>query len=501
MKFLRLFILVLSIGLFAACHSHDAHDHDHDHDEVFLQITSYTQGLELFAEAAPFTTGQPSDILAHFTCLPDFKPLEQAQITMSLIVGSHGIRQTVDKAYKPGIYRFRLTPEVAGNARLLVEVKAGDVQWNMEINNLRVFDDAHDAIHHAEARMIDDPNGIVFTKEQGWKVDFATALPQNQGAGQVIRSMGQLQNLPSDEITLVAQTNGVVMFTGLETVEGQSVRAQQALMRISGGGMAENNIGMRYAEATNNYQKAKADYDRAVLLAADKIVSEKELLQLRNEYDNARILWENLSKHFQSGSQVVSSPLTGFVKELLVSNGEYVESGTPLLKVGTTNRFMLHVDVPQRYYPLMNKISMANIRCPYSKQIFGLDELKGRIISRGQHAGPDNFMLPVHLEIENPGLWAGGSFVEVFLQTTSEAGGLFVPNTAIMESQGVFYVFVQLTPELFAIREVKTAETDGKQTRITGGLKEFERVVTRGAIWVKLAQSSGALDPHAGHVH
>jgi hypothetical protein len=30
---------------------------------------------------------------------------------------------------------------------------------------------------------------------------------------------------------------------------------------------------------------------------------------------------------------------------------------------------------------------------------------------------------------------------------------------------------------------------------------DSERIVTKGAILVKLAQSSGALDAHSGHVH
>ncbi len=60
---------------------------------------------------------------------------------------------------------------------------------------------------------------------------------------------------------------------------------------------------------------------------------------------------------------------------------------------------------------------------------------------------------------------------------------------------------MQVTPELFEKREVKTGITDGIKTEILSGLSTHERIVTKGAFLVKLAQSSGALDPHAGHVH
>lgn len=505
MKIYKVILLVLIAGTFVACRNNHAEEHDHgnEHGEVFSQIISYTNELELFAEAKPFVVGEESDILAHFTLLPEFKPLDSASITLSLIVGTQGIRQTVDKPYKPGIYRFSLKPETAGKGRLLVEAKAQaqGKELRMEIPGIIVYSDAHDAIHEAEASQVQDPNGIVFTKEQGWKVDFATSLPQKGGAGQIIKTSARMENLPSEDVTLVAHTNGIVALSGLDALEGRDVIAGQPLMRVSGGGLAENNIMVRFSEASGNYQRAKADYERAQILAADKIVSEKELAQALNEYENARAVYENLKKHFKGDGQVISSPFNGFIKELLVANGDYVEAGTPLLRIGKQGRLLFHADVPQRYYPVMEQIESASIRCPYSGKVYSLEELNGRIVAKGKHANNDNYLLPVHFEANNPGQWATGGFAEVFLKTRNVAQGVFIPNSALMESQGVYYVFVQLSPELFVKREVKTGLSDGINTCIESGLGENERVVIKGAIWVKLAQSSAALDPHAGHVH
>jgi hypothetical protein len=38
-------------------------------------------------------------------------------------------------------------------------------------------------------------------------------------------------------------------------------------------------------------------------------------------------------------------------------------------------------------------------------------------------------------------------------------------------------------------------------TEIKTGLNSGERVVTKGAILIKLAQATGTLDAHSGHVH
>jgi multidrug efflux pump subunit AcrA (membrane-fusion protein) len=54
---------------------------------------------------------------------------------------------------------------------------------------------------------------------------------------------------------------------------------------------------------------------------------------------------------------------------------------------------------------------------------------------------------------------------------------------------------------LFEKRLVVPGVTDGRNTRINSGINSGERIVTNGAISLKLAQGTGALDPHAGHVH
>ncbi|MCK7461958.1 MAG: hypothetical protein MZU84_07820 [Sphingobacterium sp.] len=58
-----------------------------------------------------------------------------------------------------------------------------------------------------------------------------------------------------------------------------------------------------------------------------------------------------------------------------------------------------------------------------------------------------------------------------------------------------------MTPELFEKREVLPGVTDGIRTEILKGIFENERIVTQGAVFIKLAQSTGTLDAHSGHVH
>jgi len=110
-------------------------------------------------------------------------------------------------------------------------------------------------------------------------------------------------------------------------------------------------------------------------------------------------------------------------------------------------------------------------------------------------------MIPVILQIDNKGSFVPGGFVELYLKFISNTVALTVPNTALLEEQEQFFVMVQVTPELFEKRVVQLGATDGIKTEVLGGLDQSERIVSKGAMLVKLAQAAAALDPHSGHVH
>jgi hypothetical protein len=143
----------------------------------------------------------------------------------------------------------------------------------------------------------------------------------------------------------------------------------------------------------------------------------------------------------------------------------------------------------------------ANIRTLQDNQLYSLKKLNGKVLSYGRTTNDDNYLIPVSLQIDNTGNFVSGGFVEIYLKTLTNAQANTVPNEALLEEQGIFFVYVQITPELFEKREVKIGATDGAKTEILNGLTANERIVSRGAILVKLAQATGTLDAHSGHVH
>lgn len=76
-----------------------------------------------------------------------------------------------------------------------------------------------------------------------------------------------------------------------------------------------------------------------------------------------------------------------------------------------------------------------------------------------------------------------------------------VPNEALVEESGNFFVYKQLSPVLFEKVQVVRGESNGRLTVIESGLQGDETIVGSGAVILKLAQAAGSLDAHSGHVH
>ena len=466
-----------------------------------IRLTSYSSQFEVYAEADPFVVGKTGNVLSHFTFLSDFKALENAVVTIRLIIGDKQISQTLEKPTRKGIYSFDVNPSVPGNGKIVFEVKDTLGKSDYLESSVIVFSDQQEADAEAVKLEPSKTNTVVFTKEQSWKIDFSTNYPVIQPFGQVIKTTAQIQSALDDEIIISARTTGIVKFSGSNVLEGLSVSSGQTLFSISGSGLSENNSALRYTEALNNYLKTKADYERQAELAKDKIVSEKELLSTKNEYDNATAIYEMLNKNFNASGQNVSSPASGYVKHLFVKNGQYVEAGQPVISVSKNKIFLLRADIQQKYASVTDKIQSANLKMAGNDKTYTLEELNGKVIAVGRNSNSDNYLIPVSLQIDNTAGFIPGNFVEVYLKTISNNKAVVVPNTALLEEQGNFFVFVQITPELFEKREAKVGSTDGLSCEIITGLNPGERIVTRGTIMVKLAQASGALDPSSGHNH
>ncbi|MDR1347937.1 MAG: efflux RND transporter periplasmic adaptor subunit [Prevotellaceae bacterium] len=344
-------------------------------------------------------------------------------------------------------------------------------------------------------------DAIVFTKKQQNKTDFATEDVRIEPFDAIIRTAAQVLPSQGDEKIVTAKAGGTVVFSADFAVDGKAVKAGQYLFSIESGGLADDNFGIRYAEAENEYSRAKKEYERKLDLEKDRIVSKQDLIKAETEYKNAENIYNNLRKSFSGGKQTISAPISGFITGMQVRNGEYVETGQPVLIISQNSNLFIKAELSPKYFSALGEITSTNIHVMNTNITYSLEELNGKVLSFGKSADISNPLIPVVFQVNNSISLLPGSIVELYIKTRTNKRAITVSNEAIIEEMGNYFVFVELTGETFEKRAVTKGATDGLRTEITNGLSAGERVVSKGAILIKLTQSAEELDAHSGHSH
>ena len=339
---------------------------------------------------------------------------------------------------------------------------------------------------------------VAFSKEQSWKIDFATAVVEKQNFGGAVKVVAKVVATPQDFTTIVATTSGKVQFVG-NVVEGKEVVAGEPLFYLEGGDVTDNDAAVKYAEAESNYLLAKSDYERKKLLFNDMVVSERELEAAEALYKQAEARYKSLNRSFGNGKVTLKAVKNGYIASLLVSNGDYVEPGTPIATVQCNGNYNIVAELPVRFAPQMRNIADVNIVLP-TGEAFSMNSAGGSVVAVGSAANGCN-MLPLTISAGAIDGVVPGSIVTLYITSVSDTKAVVVPRTALVEEMGNFFVFVQNNPISFEKRAVEVGATDGIMVQVLDGVAAGERVVTKGAVSLKLSQGAAALDPHAGHVH
>ena len=314
----------------------------------------------------------------------------------------------------------------------------------------------------------------------------------------VIHTSGKVLSASCDETTVVATISGRVSYKN-HVSEGLKVAGGTALFSITSAGMQVAD-GDPVQRARIDYERAERDYTRARLLIKDKIISEKDLAVAKAEYEAARLTYTSVQKTRSAGGVVVTAPRGGYVKQCLVAGGDYVEAGQPLAVITQNKHLYLRAEIPEREFKELNKIRCAKFRTSYSDRLYDITDMGGHIQSYGRSAEVNNSYIPVVFEFNNTGDVVQGSYAEIYLITQERENVLTLPLTALTEEQGVHYIYIQVDKEGYRKQEVTLGESDGERVEILSGLKKGDKVVTKGAIQVKLASAANAIPAH-NHNH
>lgn len=338
---------------------------------------------------------------------------------------------------------------------------------------------------------------IVFTHKQAEAAGLKTETVMPADFQFTIHTSGKLMASQGDERTIAATTSGIVTFAKTATTEGTAVKAGETMASISAKTLQDGDPAVKAKAA---FETARTELRRAEQLIVDKIISEKDFEQARLNYETARAAYQGVAGKITAKGVSVASPLSGYIKSRLVGNGEYVAVGQAIAVVSQNKRLILMADVQEKDFKYLHDIRSANFKPAYDDTVYSLDSLNGRMISYGKAASANTAFIPVTFEFDNIGNFVSGSYADVYLLSAVRKQAISVPLSAIMEEQGLKFVYIQTGHEIFDKREVTTGRSNGVRVEILKGLKAGDHVVTAGTYQVKMASMSAAIPAHS-HNH
>ena len=488
------------------------------------KLTHFTDRTELFVEFPRLVVGETSAFAAHLSRLSDpgsesgagFRAVTAGQISVRLSGdGQADEAFFVDGPAQPGIFRPDVLPKHAGDRELAIEVRTPEFTVVHELGPVTVYPDRKTA--EADPAPHDD-EGIAFTKEQQWKVDFATTEVVTRPIRAGVKATGVLRARPDGEALLTAIAAGQIQPAGDFPRLGQSVRKGQVLAYLVPRLGGETDLATLRAAAS----KAKVEHDlssqeltRLESLYTQEAVPEKRVFAARAAAALAKAELDAAQQRLgQYGGEVgksgggiaLKAPVAGTVADVRVSPGAYAEAGAPLFHIVDRGRLWLELRVPESDVAKLSSPSGAvfQVAGAAANEATGVEIVpgkNGRLVAVGGMVDTTTRTVPVVFEF-SPGAWPLP--IGMAVQAQVFAGGareaVAIPASSVLDEGGLSVVFVQLGGESFERRQVRLGAREGGWVEVLDGLTPGSRVVSRGAYLVKLASTGTAQIGH-GHAH
>jgi RND family efflux transporter MFP subunit len=500
----RLILALLLLVLFYGCAKERG---EADHQDRPIRRTVWTEKSELFLEYTGRKAGQECTFLLHFTDLGTFKPVAEGPLVLTFTsTGSEPLTITVKGPAPPGIFKAQATFKNAGKYTLKAVIANKTFSDEILVDNLEITavgDNPHEVPPPAGDRTL-----IAFSKEQQWRIEFKTEKPTRREVSSSFLSPGEFIPVSNSEVTISAPLAGILSVSKRLPYLGQKVERDQTVAQIEPAAFQQGGVGQlsaAYSEAKNRAILAQKEYDRAKRLYEAKAVPKRRLEEAEIALDTTQAALSPLERAMESTKKgtvehkiMVPSPLQGTVVELLVSNGKAVEAGQPLMRVINTSTLWLRANV--------QATEIAKLK-QFDEVFFAVSGVDGtfrptRLVAVNEMVDPKSRTVPVVFEVPNPkGLFKVGMFADVSIVSGKAHNLPTLPEQALFEDEGRFFVYVQKEGEAFERREVAVGTRGGGYAHISGGIRDDERVVTRGGYYVKLASLSSRTQQGHGHEH
>ena len=328
--------------------------------------------------------------------------------------------------------------------------------------------------------------------------------------GEISASILSTANLTARrEVAVAAQTEGLVR--ELPAEEGDFVQAGQLLCRLDDteARIRLQSARQKLAQAKLQLEKAgilgeksdvqvantREEYERYSQLYADRLVSEREVAQVRYRLDelehdlrastsDTRELTHRVEEleseieqfQLEISRTRVEAPFSGYITQRVVDVGQTVRSQDTLFQLGDFSPLQAEVFLSERDAAA---ITVGQDAAVYSGVEAGVG-IEGRVARISPVVDRSTGTVKVTIELSRGNeLFKPGAFVRVEIRTDTREGSVLIPKRAIVEEDGDRFVFVAEENTVQRVR-IELGYQNAGDVEILRGVSAGDSVVVAG---------------------
>jgi len=271
------------------------------------------------------------------------------------------------------------------------------------------------------------------------------------------------------EINIAAETQGKII----------SMNAEPGQVKVKGEAIAtvDNKLKQLAVQTANvSVSKLKKDLERYENLYKGGTVTEQQLNDVQNSYDNAEIQLEQAQK--QLADATIKSPINGIITKKITEKGDYINTGNPIATIIDVTRLKVKLKVSETNVYLLKTGDKAII----TTDVYQGVTFEGKI-SFISPKGDETHNYPVEIEIVNNTKHPlkSGTFVNVTINLPSNTEALYIPRESLQGSINDAKVYVAQDGKA-VFRDIVAGSGNNKYIRVISGLKNGEKVITTGQV-------------------
>jgi cobalt-zinc-cadmium efflux system membrane fusion protein len=330
-------------------------------------------------------------------------------------------------------------------------------------------------------------NAITLTNQQQAIAGIELGEPGKKTLKKVIKANGMLDVPPQSMVTIAAPMAGFVKATKL--LQGMRVKKGEVLVELYHQEYIQ--LQQDYLNTLSQREYLKAEYERQLELSAENINAQKTLQRAKADYQSADISLQALKARLDlinistqqlldkgiQNSIYLYSPISGFVTEVNVNPGKFVNPSDVLFKIIDPEHLHVELYVFEKDLPMLQTGQAVSFSL--------VDESKERhatVYLIGKEIGPDRTVrIHCHMEKDYPEL-IPGLYLKAWIETSSHAATV-IPEESVLTLENKHYAFLTADNATFNLVEIKTGITDSGEVEILDQtpFTDSTRVVIKGA--------------------